>query len=139
MFLKKRFVPYLICILNLNKKEKSKYTYTHTHSFMESKNEIKARYNKTQNICGECVFWVSFLIFSLCPTGVTLIPVPVERASFHPQRLGSHLDMFMSQRPDTAGDRLLLPQSPWGYLFQCQLLFEDLLLLWETDSAKAFI
>lgn len=43
------------------------------------------------------------------PTGVTLIPVPVERASLHPQHLRSHLDTCMSQYPDTAGNRRLPP------------------------------
>lgn len=43
------------------------------------------------------------------PIGVTLIPVPVERASLHPQHLQSHLDMCMSQYPDRAGDQGLPP------------------------------
>ena len=37
------------------------------------------------------------------PLGVSFIPAPSEE-TFHPQYLGSHLPMSVSQCPDTAGD-----------------------------------
>lgn len=77
------------------------------------------------------------LIFSVCPPGVTLIPSPVEEATFHPQYLKSHVHNFYVLMFRYSGT-LTSPSSLHLGLSFSESAFVYRLLPWETSTANAF-